>query len=85
MNIHRYYEPVDNMGFLHDINYIIEEVNKVLVIGMQTHIVSDGMVGERVISHADPLNEVTMAASYSILLKDNVMDADANYLLNTNT
>ena len=81
MNIHRYYEPVDTMGFLHDINYLIEEGDKVLVIGMQTHIVADEIVGDRLISHADPLNEVTMVASYSILLKDNVMDADANYLI----
>ena len=83
MNIHRYYESIDDTkGFLHDVNYLIEEGNKVLVIGLQTHLAESGVVGDRLISHADPLDEVTMLATYSILLQYNVMDFEGNYLLN---
>lgn len=81
MNIHRYYESVDSMGFLHDVNYLIDESNKVLVVSMQTHLVNYGIVGDKMISHTESLNEVTTIASYSILLNDNVMDYDANYLI----
>lgn len=81
-NIHRYYEPVnDNFGFLHDVCYDIDSENKALVTSLQTHTVIDSKVDEKIISHEDPLNEVTVIAAYSILAKDGVMDIDANMLI----
>lgn len=79
---HRYYEGIsENSGLLHDVWYDIDPEIKVVVTSLQTHIVSNDIVERRIISHNDPLNEVSAMASYSILVKDGVMDIDANLLI----
>ncbi len=82
MNIHRYHEAsLPDMGFLHDVEYVVDSKSKAFVKSLQTHLVVEGVVGDLVISHDDPLSEVTAVAAYSILLKDNVIDENANYLI----
>jgi hypothetical protein len=80
--IHRYYESIsEDSGLLHDVCYDTDTENKVVVSSLQTHIVSNGNVERRIISNEDPLNKVSMIASYSILVKDGAMDIDANLLI----
>ena len=82
MKIHRYYEQFStDSGLLHDVCYEVDTENKTKVNSLQTHVVEGGVVGEMLISHQDPLNEISILASYSILVKDCVIDTDANMLI----
>ena len=73
--IHRHYEALsDSGGFLHNVEYNVDDNDMALCLSFQTHIVRDGIVNECVISHDTPLNQITAFASYTILLADGMID-----------
>jgi len=83
MNIHRYFEMYETVGFLHDISYEIVD-DKISLKGLGTYPVMDGIIQPPFIKPTDPFNEMSFTAAVSIMIADGLMDLEGNYLLNTN-
>lgn len=80
MNIHRYFEMYETVGFLHDVIYEVNESDKIQVKSLASYPVMDDKIQSTVINHDEKLNEVSFTASVSILIADGIMDLEGKLI-----
>lgn len=81
IKIHRYIEPItEDVSLLHGVYHrVIDDM--VVIDGLSTHRVENGIVVQQMISPDKIHNNIILIAAQTILFSDKVMDISGKYLL----